>query len=774
MSGRRNNFSYEECQEKATLCTKRHEFHDKFRSYWECAQKHQWLNRICKHMNPAPHSRGYWNNKERVRAEALLYHTRTDFFNGSPCAHRSAIRNGWIDELCKHMDRGIKTQKYWNNKKHCIEEAQKYKTRTEFARKSHGCYSACSKHGWLNEVCTHMGKSHYRQYNFDKCKEIALHCTSKAQMKRENPTAYNFAYKQGWIPQIFKHIPPRQPIMTEEKCMLISQKYTTRIEFKNEQPKAYNYANRHGILSKVCQHMIFMGEYNERCIYVAEFPDNCVYVGLTCCFERRMHEHLTDEDSSIYQHIRKTGYTPDIKIVHNYIDIQRAKKLEGTTLREYIEKGWEPLNRTGTGGIGAGGTMGKNYVRCRRNIRYCTTFGEFSIRFPKEYQLCVTNNWLDLMEKYMGEKSRGEYIQTSPYEKRKSHIIYEANFVERLRGKKIIFVYTDEELAIEAKKHLSKTEFRSRNSSAYRQAKERGLLESICAHMQSRRRSNEYLALEAQKYTTRQSFREKSNAAYQLAMKRGILDTICHFMPNHGYMVRHIEFPLKKTTFTEGQAHKRYRTQRKYWTLEHLIKEAQKYNSRTSFQKGSSGAYSAAAKEGLLDIVCAHLPSKIRHRSKEEIAEIAKKYDCRSSFKKNSPNEYEIAYRHGWLNDICKHMPSLYKKWRSIDSIKKESIKYKKKSDFMRYARGAYNAASQMGILDIVCKHMNSRRKPYTQDELLAIAHKYETKAEFIAKNRAAYVAASRKGILHQICAHMLMSPHMMQEKGINFPKENI
>lgn len=45
---------------------------------------------------------------------------------------------------------------WWNDKNHCIEEAQKYKSRIEFRRKSKGCYEACRKYKWLDDICSHM------------------------------------------------------------------------------------------------------------------------------------------------------------------------------------------------------------------------------------------------------------------------------------------------------------------------------------------------------------------------------------------------------------------------------------------------------------------------------------------------------------------------------------------------------------------------------------------------------------------------------------------
>ena len=45
----------------------------------------------------------YWT-KERVYEEALKYKTRYEFAVGSPGAWNAAQRNGWLDEVCTHME----------------------------------------------------------------------------------------------------------------------------------------------------------------------------------------------------------------------------------------------------------------------------------------------------------------------------------------------------------------------------------------------------------------------------------------------------------------------------------------------------------------------------------------------------------------------------------------------------------------------------------------------------------------------------------------------
>lgn len=104
--------------------------------------------------------------------------------------------------------------------------------------------------------------------------------------------------------------------------------------------------------------------------------------------------------------------------------------------------------------------------------------------------------------------------------------------------------------------------------------------------MKSKIRTFELLQADAAQYGSRNAFNKGSRQAYKAAWKMGILDEICRHMTRPQ--------PVRK------------------WTLEALKIEALRYQTRTEFSKGSSGAYNAAWKNGWLDIVCSHIPKAER------------------------------------------------------------------------------------------------------------------------------------------------------------------
>jgi len=98
--------------------------------------------------------KNYWT-KEKCQEEALKYNKRTEFQKLSNSAYMFAKKMGIIDEICSHM-KTKKPNHYWDNKEICLKEALKYTNKNDYRTKSSRSYDVSRKNGWLSEVCSHM------------------------------------------------------------------------------------------------------------------------------------------------------------------------------------------------------------------------------------------------------------------------------------------------------------------------------------------------------------------------------------------------------------------------------------------------------------------------------------------------------------------------------------------------------------------------------------------------------------------------------------------
>lgn len=93
--------------------------------------------------------------KEELKKEALKYKSRSEFQKNNSTAYAAVRKNGWLKELCSHMPL-LQIPNGSLTKDVCRLQALKYETRTQFARNSAGAYDKSWKNGWLNEICSHM------------------------------------------------------------------------------------------------------------------------------------------------------------------------------------------------------------------------------------------------------------------------------------------------------------------------------------------------------------------------------------------------------------------------------------------------------------------------------------------------------------------------------------------------------------------------------------------------------------------------------------------
>lgn len=116
--------------------------------------KNNWLKECTKHMIEGRKPNNYWNF-ERCKEEALKYNVKSLWIKNSTGAYDAALKNKWIKFCCKHMLEIKKPNGYWT-KINCINDAKKYKTKTEWRNDSLSGYSSAKSKGYLKFCCKHM------------------------------------------------------------------------------------------------------------------------------------------------------------------------------------------------------------------------------------------------------------------------------------------------------------------------------------------------------------------------------------------------------------------------------------------------------------------------------------------------------------------------------------------------------------------------------------------------------------------------------------------
>ena len=136
----------------------------------------------------------------------------------------------------------------------------------------------------------------------------------------------------------------------------------------------------------------------------------------------------------------------------------------------------------------------------------------------------------------------------------------------------------------------------------------------------------------------------------------------------------------------------------------------------------------------------------------------ALKYNTRSDFHDGSSGAYYHLSRQRLLDEHCKHMTKRNIKWTE-PAIRAEALKYSSRNAFKKGCSGGYQKALKLGIITEVCAHMAFVQSQYTFKELQEVAAQYTTKGMFKDKSYGPYQAACRKGIIDDITSHMYAVP---------------
>jgi hypothetical protein len=151
----------ENCRLEAAKYSSRLEFLSAERSAYTSSLRYKWIDEICAHMDTKKMPDRHWHNRDTSAAEALKYTTRNDFRLQSPGAYNAARKFGWINEICKHMRPSHMNvaRGHWRSKENCAMEALKYDSRASFQLRARGACTSAIKMGWLEEICAHMHAS---------------------------------------------------------------------------------------------------------------------------------------------------------------------------------------------------------------------------------------------------------------------------------------------------------------------------------------------------------------------------------------------------------------------------------------------------------------------------------------------------------------------------------------------------------------------------------------------------------------------------------------
>jgi hypothetical protein len=122
----------------------------------------------------------------------------------------------------------------------CIEDALKYKTKTEWRLQSPRIYNIARKRKWLNKCCKHMVLLHMPNgyWTLAKCKIESKKHHTKIEWRKKSQSSYNIALSKNWMKICTKHMKLRQ-LWNFNNCLKTAKKYIHISDWIRNCPGAY-------------------------------------------------------------------------------------------------------------------------------------------------------------------------------------------------------------------------------------------------------------------------------------------------------------------------------------------------------------------------------------------------------------------------------------------------------------------------------------------------------------------------------------------------------
>ena len=297
---------------------------------------------------------------------------------------------------------------------------------------------------------------------------------------------------------------------------------------------------------------------------------------------------------------------------------------------------------------------------------------------------------------------------------------------------------TNEEIFRRGRKYSSRTEFTQKDLWASKLAKERGIYDEVCAHMDEIIHPNDYWT-EARCYevarlcTSPTDFQEKYGSARAAAKRQGFYGEMKKRMKAEGIW--------KNGKNTE-------RTKESCWAI------AKKFEYKKDFIEQAPLEYGYAARHGFVDEICSHmkmLGSIVRRKIyvfefEDGYAYVGLSYNPEIRRKRHLRERDSAVFKH-----IAETGNSKYSFKVLTDLLDKDDASKREEEIEQEYATKGWKMLNRMK-----CGGLGSKGNiKYSKEQITKTAKGYSKRSEFNKHEKGMYLYAYRKGWLDEVCAHM-------------------
>jgi hypothetical protein len=382
---------------------------------------------------------------------------------------------------------------------------------------------------------------------------------------------------------------------TKESVIADARKYQTRGEWYAKS-KSYSIARNNNWVDEATAHMFSTLSFGELVIYTFLLENDI------CFTHQKTFENLRNINKLPFDF-----YLEDFNLLIEYNGIQH-------------ERGWQ------------GNAEDARKIKMRDRIKY-----EFSIENNIHY--CAIK-----------ATDRDEIVREvqSAIKNLNSNFQFKSRKLTNAESKLLrsLGIYTKEEVALSASKYLTIRDWRANEQTAYNKALKMKWLDEVTRHMTRLKNVSGHWTKEAVldsavEFTTQTAWKKAHGGAWRKAVEMKWIHEAC----------AHMDFMDESKIKPQG-----------YWTKDRVLESAKKYKTQAEWNKAETSAVGVASKKGWIKEATAHMSPSRPNRmangywTKERVIEDAQKYSSKTEWQKVSRAAVSKAYKMGWMEEALVKM----------------------------------------------------------------------------------------------------------------------
>ena len=201
---------------------------------------------------------GYVFDEQAVIEDASKYRSRSEWMKGSPNVYRFALRHGLDKVAAAHMPLLLEHGKW--TKEAVFASAQQHETLADWRKAEQSAYVIAHRNGWLDEAAQHLRVERQRNdyWTRERVIEDAHRFKTNGEWRQASPGGRAAAIRHGCLVEATAHMTPgKRPngYWTVARLVESARQFKTIEAWRKADPSAYTTACRLRCLAFATEHM---------------------------------------------------------------------------------------------------------------------------------------------------------------------------------------------------------------------------------------------------------------------------------------------------------------------------------------------------------------------------------------------------------------------------------------------------------------------------------------------------------------------------------------